>query len=531
MTAFAQGSAVSVLRRAAAAPAVVAALASGSAVCGGEAAVAGAPARAPDLAQRVDAAIDRGVAWLRSEQSAGGSFADISGAPGAVTAMAWYTLAACDVPADDPAVARAREAARRAYVDTVAHREQGTYAAAVYCLAIAEELLRPAPASGADDARREASLAWLRELATCLEARQDARGTWSYGERIRSAAGRPDHSNTQYALFGLHAARCAGVRVSSATWLRSLRHLVVAQSGAGNAAASTRGTPRGWGYVPGGACTGSMTAGCAGAVVVCRDALAATDALPQHLAHLADTSVRDAVAWIGRRFSVTTNPGDTLGGRGWLHYYLVSLERLGVLAAVESIGGHDWYAEGAEALLAAQSRDGSWRMPGADDARGARAAWVAPYDVLETCWALLFLRRSVPRPRPAATPGAADEVRGGLGRLDRVDEHAARTLVVRASMLAASASDAGARTKWYETIAAAGPRAARCLLVALNADDVPTRAAASAALTAITAVDLGFVADAPDADREAAVARWEAWWIRSERTLRYDAALHRLRAD
>src|SRR5262249_492752 len=60
-------------------------------------------------------------------------------------------------------------------------------------------------------------------------------------------------------------------------------------------------------------------------------------------------------------------------------YYLWSLERVGVIFNLKTIGGKDWYAWGAPIIVDAQRPDaaGSGRHPGIPD----------------TCFALLFLKR------------------------------------------------------------------------------------------------------------------------------------------
>jgi hypothetical protein len=62
-------------------------------------------------------------------------------------------------------------------------------------------------------------------------------------------------------------------------------------------------------------------------------------------------------------------------------YFLWSLERVGVIYGLEKIGRTDWYQFGAEQILRAQNRDGSW----GDNGYGP---------VVNTSFALLFLARS-----------------------------------------------------------------------------------------------------------------------------------------
>ena len=65
--------------------------------------------------------------------------------------------------------------------------------------------------------------------------------------------------------------------------------------------------------------------------------------------------------------------------------YLYGLERVGDLTSRHLIGKHDWYREGAEYLLRRQMVSGGWGG-----------------GILDTCFALLFLKRST---TPVATTG------------------------------------------------------------------------------------------------------------------------------
>jgi hypothetical protein len=65
-------------------------------------------------------------------------------------------------------------------------------------------------------------------------------------------------------------------------------------------------------------------------------------------------------------------------------YFLWSVERVGVLYDLPTIGGKDWYRWGAEILVANQKPDGHWEG-------GLYPGSTAPID---TCLALLFLKRA-----------------------------------------------------------------------------------------------------------------------------------------
>ncbi|MGH7171265.1 MAG: hypothetical protein ACRELG_13385, partial [Gemmataceae bacterium] len=98
-------------------------------------------------------------------------------------------------------------------------------------------------------------------------------------------------------------------------------------------------------------------------------------------------------------------PIPQVGGR--TYYFLWSLERVGVALDLKTIGKKDWYAWGAEILVANQQADGTWQ--GHHAASGA-----------DTCFALLFLKRAnlVPDLTTQLTGRVADPgervLKGGL---------------------------------------------------------------------------------------------------------------------
>lgn len=83
----------------------------------------------------------------------------------------------------------------------------------------------------------------------------------------------------------------------------------------------------------------------------------------------------------GRDFSLGSLMGARSGGD---LYFLWSLERAGVVLNLRTFGASDWYAWGLPFVLDSQDADGGWRemYPG----------------VVDTCFALLFLRRANPAP-------------------------------------------------------------------------------------------------------------------------------------
>jgi len=112
-------------------------------------------------------------------------------------------------------------------------------------------------------------------------------------------------------------------------------------------------------------------------------------------------SVADGFAWIDRNWAVDKNP--PAGAPAWHYYYLYGLERACAFTARELIAKHDWYAEGATYLVSKQQADGRW----ATGVLGGNE--IAPSDLADTAWALLFLKRAtrptVPIQPPVVTEG------------------------------------------------------------------------------------------------------------------------------
>jgi hypothetical protein len=185
-----------------------------------------------------------------------------------------------------------------------------------------------------------------------------------------------DTSCTQFALLGLHAAEKAGFRIPKEVWKKCLDEMLKRHS-----------TDGGWHYH--GAANesyGSMT--CAGvcSVALCRYYLGEKD-------YLSDPKLQAGLKWLGDHFSVEKNPKVN----NWPLYYLYSVERVGVLAATETLGAHRWYPLGAKHLVAIQKADGSWKPDNEDEHVG-------------TAFAILFLTR--------ATAPVKQLKRGGRGWLE-----------------------------------------------------------------------------------------------------------------
>ena len=329
-------------------------------------------AQAPVTNHEVARAIERGAAWLREGQSAGGTWTEPSQAHHVLgmTSLAGLALLENGASIEDPAIDRARAAAR-----TLEDEVDQTYDLS---LAV---LLEARLGHGSEGADRIAT------LASRIEA-GGHEGIWHYNlprggpdsrqrprrkprvDRVESPARDGwigtdgDHSNTQFALLGLWAAGRHGFDPDPA--LESIDvHFRSAQANDG-----------GWGYREGTPATPAMT--CAGLL-----ALAITAARPSLAEHqtarargqalMADPAFRRALAAVGRDARQASVNSDI--------YYLWSLERVCVALGLRDLDGFDWYAQGARILLDRQESDGGWphdrwgRMP-------------------STALALLFLRKA-----------------------------------------------------------------------------------------------------------------------------------------
>ncbi|HEV3027152.1 MAG TPA: hypothetical protein VG457_06235 [Planctomycetota bacterium] len=201
-----------------------------------------------------------------------------------------------------------------------------------------------------------------------------------------------DNSNSQYAALGLRACHDAGIvlpkesiQLARRWWIES-QHETGEEKGVATGG-DLPGTPRGWCYSKQTVCAknhrayASMTAGAVGALAIC-DFILDQD-------RKKDPAIRSGLAWLSAHWSVTANEGpvefDT-STRTELFYFLYALERAGMLVDLPTVGKHDWYGEGASAILEVQKADGSW----SGGAPRCNPTW-------DTCFAILFLKKATAR--------------------------------------------------------------------------------------------------------------------------------------
>jgi hypothetical protein len=358
--------------------------------------------------KRINRAIDRGIAYLKRTQMPTGSWVVGMAVPPystvampraymiGVAALGGLALLESGVPADDRSV----QAAARFI------RLSGPRLFRTYDLAPAILFL-----DRLGDARDRPL---IRSLALRLAAGQTGWGGWSYNcpvltvtqekrlaEALRKktradvpkqmrpppprgrarSSDRADNSNTQFAILALGAVRHHKLPLDYPLGLVELRFRCSKNA-------------KGWGYrwIPGRLDGyGSMT--CVGLLALAvGKASTQKNTAPERKQRPAE-SEDSGITWSLQVLSTyLEDPSDSraavpaiLSAREAPNlYFLWSVERVGVLCGVDTIGGVDWYRWGADLLLPAQRRDGSWLGRGSGGGDPA----------VDTCFALLFLRRS-----------------------------------------------------------------------------------------------------------------------------------------
>jgi hypothetical protein len=256
--------------------------------------------------------------------------------------------------------------------------------------------------------------------------------------------GDEDLSNTQYVLLALWAGSRCGYDIPVKVLEKIAERLLAYQESSGpkvdrerdpepvkpdepgkkrpRYAVPARPTPdgsqerdesRGFAYTLDRESTGSMTTAGLSSLVIVKAMLLERRGLSSAMRAKLDRGIWDGIAWLTLNYTLTSNPG--AGGRMWQYYYLYGLERACVIAAKRFLGVHDWYAEGARLLVDVQLEDGRWKPKGQLGAFGAGPGGRSGFqtDVLDTCFALLFLKRATLIPKrpvlegPVTTPSGS----------------------------------------------------------------------------------------------------------------------------
>jgi hypothetical protein len=352
-------------------------------------------------AARVEAAIARGVAYLKKGQLADGSWG--GDRLMAYTALCGLTLLECKVPASHQSVINAAEVVRGALPNSNA-----TYDLSVGILfldRLGDTKDRPLIQAAAIRLLSGQDLwggwnytcdplppAATQEMLTFLKAKRpkalpppptkllsrwvDPQGPspiigelqWNrWGGQVKLYPG--DNSNTQFALLALWVARRHDVPAELPLVCSYHRYQIMQNADGG------------WAHhvmVP--KSTNSMT--CVGllGLAIGRGAVPGAAAGKDKLE---DPAIHRALQALGRYIGT---PAKDAGARPPMQnlYFLWSVERVAMLYSLKTIGGKDWYGWGAQILLANQRADGSW----------AGMEYTGRNELVDTCFALLFLSRS-----------------------------------------------------------------------------------------------------------------------------------------
>ncbi len=313
------------------------------------------PARADVDPATVQRSIDRGIAFLKKTQNDRGGWSEFRSQSCGLSALCTLALLNAGVERDDPAMVRALRYLR-------GFEPEETYSVALQTLVYCQ-----AGAAG-DLPRIRKNVEWL---IAAQQASGNRAGAWTYSRR---GPGGGDPSNSQFAVLALGAAVDRGVEVEPEVFREAANYWQRRQKRSG-----------GWSYFADQP-TGSMTCAGIGSLIIAQGRL---DDAGERIAGAKveccgddqdrTDAVRQGLEFLGRRFSVQSNPGDSFN----FYYYLYALERVGRLSGRRFIGGHDWYREGAERLIELQDNfQGFWS-----------GANVESDQNIATAFALLFLSK------------------------------------------------------------------------------------------------------------------------------------------
>jgi hypothetical protein len=399
--------------------------------------------------EQVDKAMERGILWLRKNQQDNGGWPPLTGDPNSrgygqgdtstgtftaygnpagVTALALYTLLKCRVDPKDPVIKNGFAHLKSAKMDIPdSSYEVGMLLMAVCATADAS---RSTKASVKAKPRLTGEFrGWAQKLVDKLldtKRKFKVRG-WRYNKpgdekEGEKEGGNEDLSGTQIAALGLFAAHRVGVKVPPAVWEDILAYSLDQQDETGEAVEmqdprtgkKTQYEARGFSYIKGhekaheGKPTGGMTACGLANVMMARFVLTdggrkqeAWDARPD--AAKVQKSVYDAIAWLATQGTTFLNPKSPFDNGHYNHYWHYSLERAMDLVGLQRLGERIWYSDIGQELITRQTDKGSWN---------ASSSPYAQDEMLDTCFALLFLRRATKGniPFPSVTGGSDEPV-------------------------------------------------------------------------------------------------------------------------
>jgi hypothetical protein len=316
-----------------------------------------------ELVDQVKNSIDRGVNYLRRQQSVrgdwerGGVMAIGHIITGGQTCLAMLALLNCGVKPDDQVIQLGLKVVRSL-------PQKGTYVVALQTMVLAEI------GDPRDKLQIQSNVDWL--LGPLVQLGNNFIG-WSYTPEFAGHTG--DFSNTQYALLGLHAGKQAGAKIPDQAWALIKELYKTAQNDNGS-----------WSYSPGGrdkmprltmTTAGLSSLHIAGMELKSgRQGLDKTTGVAKRCGEYdEDPNIRKALEWL-------KVPGNFSFDNGNVYYSIYGVERAGRLSGHRFMADRDWYREGCKFLVDKQQPGGEWNGGGQDGGT-----------VGSTAFALLFLSK------------------------------------------------------------------------------------------------------------------------------------------
>ena len=332
---------------------------------------ASAATAATTTADRIDAAIARGTAFLYAQQHPTGLWETRTTRPTEAqlqpslgdtelgqwaghTALCVYALLSAGQSYQDPRLAGSIRFLKTADLP-------GTYAVGVRAqlwsmLPPSKDVLHLATA----DAER---------FRKALQNKAEFKGLFNY-MLSGQGYGKVDHSVSQYGVLGMRSCAQAGVDVPRGFWQTVEDAWVRDQD-------PTDGS---WSYgrhptadIP---TSAAMVAAGVATLYITQDYVRAAAGVRCNGGNVTSPHIEAGLKWLGEHFDQALTESQNGGAP---YYTIYGLSRVGVASGLKYIGPVDWYARGSDALLQRQQSDGSWRDRSWGDGVNA------------TAFALLFL--------------------------------------------------------------------------------------------------------------------------------------------
>ncbi len=320
-----------------------------------------------DFADRVDAAIEKGVAYLLAAQNAGdGSWTEYEGHEDkqGMTPLVCYALM-------EAGVSPQNEQMKKALAHIAGQSLDSTYGTSLRAVAL----------QVANEQTNDKYISALKGDVAFLG--RAGNGQYGYNGAATGQYGSSglawDHSNDQYAVLGVRAGAENGLDIRNSYWQGVQKHWFTTQNPDG-----------GWGYNGIGfggyyssTTQATMTVGGLATLFICEDNLPPSSAVVRCNNVTMDPHIQKGLDWLDAQFAAQLNTPQYDGD--WDYYYLYGVERAALASGIKYFGGMDWYKAGGARILSRQSGNGSWGPSGGSTGVGVTNA--------NTAFSLLFLIR------------------------------------------------------------------------------------------------------------------------------------------